>query len=116
MIALVISPYRGDQPGMLELNKAYLNVAIRDAVIRGYSPVATHKMFTESLNDNDPTERILGMQQRDTFMRVSEGGWVNTDLEVSNGMKEDIEALKKRGIPVDYVYLYGEKKNAQSAP
>lgn len=116
LLALLVSPFRGkEHPCQERLHRAYLDCAIRHAVIRGYTPIATHKLYPDSLNDANDVERILGMQQRDVILSEVQCLLVYTDLGMSGGMEEDIQAAKKRGVDIQYCSLL-DKEDQRNAP
>jgi len=57
-LVIIESPYRGE----VERNKLYLRSCIRDCIMRGESPYAWHRMLTDALDDDDPKERMLGIE------------------------------------------------------
>ena len=54
------SPYAGD----VEENVAYARAAVRDSLLRGESPIASHLLYTQPgiLMDDVPDERRLGIE------------------------------------------------------
>ena len=56
-LVIIESPYKGNVPR----NKLYLRACIRDCIMRGESPYASHRMLTDALDDDDPRERELGI-------------------------------------------------------
>jgi hypothetical protein len=51
------SPYKGD----VNENLKYLDECILDCLNRGETPYASHKMLTTALDDNDPHDRMTGI-------------------------------------------------------
>lgn len=58
-LVIVESPFAGDVEG----NIAYAKRAVRDCLMRGEAPLASHLLFTQAgiLDDNVPSERRLGI-------------------------------------------------------
>ena len=58
-LVILESPYAGD----IERNVAYARECIRDCLLRGESPIASHLLFTQPgiLRDDVPAERHLGI-------------------------------------------------------
>jgi hypothetical protein len=61
-LVIIESPFKGDNWKDLERNKRYLRSCIRDCIVRGESPYASHRMLTDALDDRDPAERALGIE------------------------------------------------------
>jgi hypothetical protein len=57
-LVIIESPYKGNVPR----NKLYLRACIRDCIMRGESPYASHRMLTDALDDDDPREREIGIK------------------------------------------------------
>lgn len=107
---IIESPYAGD----VERNVEYARRCVRDAVLRGESPIASHLLFTQPgiLNDDIPEERQLGIDAGLAWRAVAEASIVYTDLGISTGMTYGIKAAGDSGIPVEYREI-GEKENAK---
>lgn len=54
---VVESPFAGD----LAANARYLDACLLDALERGETPYASHRMLTRTLDDRDPNQRELGI-------------------------------------------------------
>jgi hypothetical protein len=60
--AVVIeSPYAGKTALERGWNAAYLDLIIREVALGGGTPYASHRMLPGPLDDNDPSERALGI-------------------------------------------------------
>ena len=96
---IVESPFAGD----VERNIAYARRAVRDSVLRGEAPIASHLLFTQPgiLDDDVPYERQLGIDAGLAWRTVAEASVVYTDLGISRGMRYGIEAAESAGIPVE---------------
>ena len=68
------SPFKGDNWEQTERNIAYLRLCLRDCVLRGEAPYASHALFTQPgvLDDHDPDERTLGMNAGFAWREVAE--------------------------------------------
>ena len=104
-IVIVESPYAGD----IEKNVAYARAALRDCILRGEVPLASHLLYTQPgvLRDEVPQERELGIQLGLEMRRVAEATVVYGDLGVSGGMKFGIADAEKHGRPVEHRTLEG---------
>lgn len=92
------SPYAGD----VKANKKYLNRCILDSLMRDEAPFASHKMYTDSLDDRVREQRELGINAGLSFNSVIKHVVVYTDLGISDGMKLAIDAHTKAGCSIEY--------------
>lgn len=101
-IRLVIleSPYAGD----IDRNIAYARRCLRDSLLRGESPIASHLLYTQPgvLNDDFPDERQRGIDAGLAWKKVAHASVVYVDHGISEGMKYGIVAARKAGIPVEF--------------
>ncbi len=102
---VIESPYAGD----VEKNLRYLRAAMRDCALRGESPYASHALLTQEgvLDDNDPAERLLGIELGFAWRDAADVTVVYTDLGMSGGMKYGIADAEKKGRPIEYRTLEG---------
>lgn len=58
-LAILESPYAGD----VEENVKYARAKMRELVLMGFAPIASHLLYTQPgiLDDSDPQERALGI-------------------------------------------------------
>ena len=63
-LVLIESPYRGRGYSSLDLNLRYARACMRDSILRGESPFASHLLYTQEgiLDDKKPEERNRGMR------------------------------------------------------
>jgi hypothetical protein len=101
MTRLVIleSPYAGD----IEENVAYARACLRDSLLRGEAPIASHLLYTQKgvLDDNDAAERQHGIDAGLAWLAVASASVVYVDRGISRGMQYGIEAARKVGIPIE---------------
>ena len=73
------SPYAGD----VDRNVAYARACLRDSLLRGEAPIASHLLFTQPgvLDDQIPNERQMG---------------------ISRGMQYGIDRAEREGRKVEY--------------
>lgn len=97
---LIESPFAGD----VERNVRYLRAALRDCLMRGEAPFASHGLYTLPgvLDDRDPLERELGIEAGLTWGQAADLTAVYTDLGISPGMKRGIERAYIEGRPVTH--------------
>jgi hypothetical protein len=100
---IIESPYAGD----VERNLEYGRACLRDSLMRGESPIASHMLYTQSgvLDDDNPTERILGIEAGLAWGEVSDGTVVYNDYGISIGMLYGINRAHALGKPVEFRYL-----------
>jgi hypothetical protein len=90
---IIESPYAGD----VERNLRYLRACLRDSLLRGEAPLASHGLYTQPgvLDDLDPEERALGIAAGFDWRDVADATVVYTDLGLSRGMRSGIEHAKR---------------------
>ena len=81
---IIESPYAG----AVEDNLAYLQRCIRDSCLRNEAPYASHLMYTQALDDDDPDERALGIEYGFLWARTAERAVFYLDRFVSPGMRK----------------------------
>jgi hypothetical protein len=93
------SPFAGN----VEKNIIYARACVRDSLLRGEAPIASHLLYTQSgiLNDEIPAERQHGIDAGLTWKAVADGSVVYVDLGISRGMQYGIDAAKTTGLPVE---------------
>jgi hypothetical protein len=99
-LVIIESPYAGD----VETNVAYARAAVRDSLLRGEAPIASHLLYTQPgiLDDAIPAERQHGIDAGLAWRTVAQATVVYTDLGITKGMKYGIAAAEVTGIPVEY--------------
>jgi hypothetical protein len=104
-LVIIESPYAGD----IETNTRYAIACVRDSLLRGEAPIASHLLYTQEgiLNDLIPTERQHGIDAGLAWREVAEASIVYTDLGISKGMEYGIAAANKSGLAIEYRQLGG---------
>jgi hypothetical protein len=94
------SPFRGDEAA----NTAYARACVRDSLLRGESPLASHLLYTQEgiLDDSDPLERAHGINAGHAWLRLADAVVVYTDRGISEGMKAGIRTAEFHRVPVEY--------------
>jgi hypothetical protein len=97
------SPYAGD----VERNLEYGRACLRDSLMRGESPIASHLLLTQQgvLDDNNQTERDLGIEAGLAWCESSDGTVVYADYGVTRGMYQGIDRAHSLGKLVEYRYI-----------
>ncbi len=108
-IVIVESPYAGD----VGRNVAYARAALRDCLLRGEAPFASHLLYTQPgvLDDGKPEERQLGIAAGLALAEAASGAQTvaYTDLGISAGMSWGIANAEANGRHVEYRSLPGWK-------
>lgn len=99
-LVIVESPYAGD----VEKNVEYARRCVRDSLLRGEAPIASHLLYTQPgiLDDDIPDERQHGIDAGLAWRAVAHASVVYVDLGISRGMEYGIAAAKAAGIPVEF--------------
>ncbi len=105
------SPYAGFIPRNIQ----YARKCVRDSLLHGEAPIASHLLYTQPniLDDNISEERQMGIDAGLAWRSVAEATVVYADFGISKGMQYGIDKAKASGIPVKIRYLFKkENKNA----
>ena len=99
-LVILESPYAGD----IERNVAYARACLRDSLLRGEAPIASHLLYTQPgvLRDEIPEERAIGIAAGLAWLRVAGATVVYQDLGITEGMKHGIRTALEAGLPVEY--------------
>lgn len=108
-LVVIESPFASPTPGGRARNLAYARAALRDCLLRGESPLASHLLFTQPgvLDDDKPEERELGIAAGLEWGVHAAATVVYDDLGVSRGMKHGISDASRRGRAVEWRSLPG---------
>ena len=85
----VASRYAGD----VDANVAAAITYCRRVIDEGYTPVASHLLYPQILNDNIPEERELGLLFSLALLAACDEVWIFG--EVSPGVAQEIEEAKR---------------------
>lgn len=96
---IIESPYAGDIPR----NLAYVRAAMRDCLLRGEAPFASHALYTQDgvLEDLLPEQRALGIAAGFAWRGTADTTVFYTDLGYSAGMLEARLDCQARGLPFE---------------
>ncbi len=102
---IIESPYAGD----VERNVRYARAAVKECLLRGEAPYASHLLYTQEgvLDDKDSAERDLGIFAGFAWGAVADCVVVYTDLGISEGMKLGIDRHSQEGRYIEYRTLLG---------
>ena len=108
---IIESPFAGPAPADVARNIRYLRACLRDSLLRGEAPFASHAIYTLPgvLDDTNPEERKMGMEAGFCWGRAESGilTVAYVDLGISPGMQEGIGRAKVRGQEVEERRLGG---------
>ena len=109
---VIETPYRGNGYKDLEINIRYARACMRDCLLRGELPFASHLLYTQEgiLNDRHPLERTQGINAGLEWAKAAKFTIVYEDRGYSAGMEAGIRAAKEAGRPVIYRRLAGWKE------
>lgn len=102
-IVVLETPFAGDVPRNLK----YLRACLRDSLLRGEAPYASHGLYTQPgvLDDGDPVERELVMTAGFVFKDIAAFTVVYQDLGISPGMQAGIDASLAKGYRYEFRVL-----------
>ncbi len=97
------SPYAGE----VEANVAYARATLRNSLLRGEAPIASHLLYTQPgvLDDDVPEERALGIEAGLAWGHEAEATVVYADRGISRGMRYGIERAEREGRVVEFRWL-----------
>jgi len=102
-LVILESPYAGK----VKRNIDYARKCIKDSLLRGESPIASHLLYTQKniLNDNDPNERTLGINAGLEWSRVADYHVFYIDYGMSNGMRYSIKKLIENNKKYEFRFI-----------
>lgn len=101
----ICSPYRGD----MDYNTATAQFYCQYATGQGVIPIAPHIYFTQFLDDDEPDERLLGLEMGLDILKHCAELWVFGN-RISDGMRDEINTAGQSGIPVLFYSNRCEKR------
>jgi len=101
-LTIIVSPLRGESVEQMEHNKDYARTALRNSLLRGESPFASHLLYTQVLNDCIPEERAAGINAAAGLFPMADRVAVYFDRGISEGMRSEIDLAVKSGVRVVY--------------
>lgn len=113
-LVIIESPFAGN----IDENIAYGRLAVRDSLLRGESPIASHLLYTQEgiLDDTIPAERQHGINAGLAWGKVAHKTVVYIDKGISPGMKYGIERARNEGRPVEFRSLPGFSQTKNATP
>jgi hypothetical protein len=102
----VETPYMGKDKEQVRKNLLYARACVRDCILRGETPFASHLFYTQPgiLDDNIPLERELGINAGKDLIESLPGivTVVYHDLGISKGMQYGIERATNNKRTIEY--------------
>lgn len=92
----------------VERNRTYARMAIRDCLLRGEAPFASHLLYTQPgvLDDLRPDERAQGIEAGFTWAKLARRAVFYLDHGMSPGMKSARELYEYLGYKIQDRYLF----------
>jgi hypothetical protein len=99
-LVILESPFGGD----IESNVLYARQAVKDSLLRGEAPIATHLLYTQEgiLDDSIPMERQFGIDAGLAWGKVADKTVVYIDRGISPGMEYGIQRAKDENRLIEY--------------
>jgi hypothetical protein len=93
------SPYADESPHGIERNVKYARACLRDSLLKGEAPLASHLLYTQEgvLRDEIPEERKIGIEAGLAWGRFASLTAVYVDHGVSDGMAYGIKNARDAG-------------------
>lgn len=105
-LVVVETPFahaRGDKDAQRRVWR-YLRAAMRDCLLRGEAPFASHGLYTQPgvLDDWNPEQRTHGIEAGLAWGERADARVVYGDLGISNGMALGIAKAERLGQAIEY--------------
>lgn len=106
-LVIIESPYKGVDYSETSANIEYARLAVRDCLLRGEAPIASHLLYTQDgiLDDTIPDERELGIEAGLLWGSHAEKTVVYADRGISAGMEAGIQRALDEGREVEYRWI-----------
>jgi hypothetical protein len=102
------SPFSGD----LDRNMRYARRAMRDSLDRWEAPFLSHLLYTQVLDDNDPSDREQGIACGWAWLMQCDYAVFYLDYGMSSGMQRSLDLCNELNIHTVFRYI---GKNEQEA-
>ena len=100
--AYICSRYRADTQEQFDEQMRYTKTFAHEAVMAGDDVIVPHMYYPQFLDDNNKTERKLGMESAIRLLHKCDIVLVYIGLGVSEGMEAEIEEAKKQNKKMCY--------------
>jgi hypothetical protein len=107
---IIESPYAAPTPEELAVHVDYARACLRDSLLRGESPIASHLLYTQPgvLRDEVAEERLRGINAGLAWREVAEAWVFYIDLGWSRGMAAARVVAENEGRPI-VLRILGER-------
>ena len=95
----VASKYAGNVDANVKAAVSYCKYVISKNCI----PIASHLLYPQMLDDNDPNERELGLMFGLSLLAICDEVWCFGEISESEGVQQEIVEARKQGIPVRFM-------------
>ena len=98
------SPYGSPSKLIVRRNVLYARAAVRDSLLRGEAPIASHLLYTQDgvLDDRVADERAMGIAAGLAWRAFAAATVVYRDLGITPGMQHGVALAHEAGIPVEF--------------
>lgn len=110
MIRVIVeSPFWAPSEEERATRRGYLRACMRDCILRGETPYASHGLLTQPgvLDDSVPAERELGIRAGFEWRAAAAKTVVYTDLGISAGMQAGIDHANETRHPIEFRTILG---------
>lgn len=104
-LVILESPFAG----AVQQNVFYARLCLRDSLLRGEAPIASHLLYTQEgvLDDLIPDDRTLGIAAGLAWREVAKSAVFYVDRGWSSGMTAARELYDREGFPYEIRNLKG---------
>ena len=104
---IIESPYAGK----IKRNIEYAKMCMIDSLSRDEAPIASHLLYTQVLDDNNPMQRGSGIEAGLAWLEVAEAHVFYIDYGYSFGMLEAKKRSEEAGRKIEerMILKYGKK-------
>lgn len=96
-LVYICSPLSGNMRANIDKARKYC----RFAVSKGFIPLASHLLFPQFLNDENPVEREMGIHFGNVLMGFCKEVWVFGE-SISQGMEKEIKRAQQKNYRLRY--------------
>lgn len=115
LLVVIESPFSARTRDGFERNVLFARAAMFDSLMRGEAPIASHLLYTQVLNDDDPAHRERGIEAGLAWVQLGTLTAVYVNLGVSDGMTTGMERACREGRIVACRQLPGWKESTTLA-
>ena len=110
MKVYIESPFRHEDPEVQFLYIKYAGACAKSCIDAGENPFISHLLFTQFLDDNDPDDRILGMNLGFEWAKLCDKTIIFGDMGVSEGMIKGIAIAREEKRMIEFRTLPEEHR------